>query len=893
MPQAPHATDAATLPPITNTGSTRDDPHLAAALESYLELCRDGKRPDRAAFLKRHESIQSALAECLEGLEFVQSAVGAVSSGDEPARGVAASAANKSTQLGDFRLLREIGRGGMGVVFEADQISLGRRVALKVLPFAAALDPRQRQRFQVEAQAAACLHHTHIVPVFAVGCDRGTHYYAMQYIEGRTLSDVILEMKRVEQAPRDVLAPAVEDEGNSPDGGATSREDAASRADAEESPTGAASTVAAQSPAAAGTGSGSRVPGSGSITPGTSSSKRSRSFVRTVARLGVQGAEALEHAHTLGILHRDIKPSNLMVDTRGALWIADFGLARVQDDLNLTRTGDVMGTLRYMSPEQAQARHGIIDERTDIYALGATLYELLTLTPAFEGKDRNELMRKLVEEDPISPRRLNASVPRDLDTVIMKALAKEPSARYRSAQDMADDLNRFLDDQPIQARRPNVLAYVGKFVKRHRAFIGAVLGIGFLSLVVTMFFVLGAEKKAGIEKAAALRANRDLAASLARQRALMETTFDHLDGLSMNLMGRAAFGGLLKKEDYERAISFYETISKLSRDEPELRIMSARSDKRSGYFSMIIQSKAAEDLYRRAIVTLQQVTKDKPEVAEYQRELANVLDEFGNWLWMLKRTREAEPNLREAFEVGGKLADAYAGRADFVLAHVHSQLQHARRLNSVGRCSEADAIVQDLLKRARTTADKVADKSVSMEILGEIAKGLEGMDRREGAFEVFEMAMNLGVDAGDTARDFAWFLVSRPPGMPHHDPTRALALLASRSESGGGTNRERLTRALAHARLSEADAAAAELQGVPVPPAGDAMRSTIEALILHAQGKAEEAGAAYAKATAWREANRFAAGGDVVSLMKEAAARLGVQEAVQEKTARFEAPKSR
>ncbi len=613
------------------THRSSDDPRLAPALEEYLELCRQGQRPERGAFLSRFEPIRDALAECLEGLEFVQSAVGAVanqgSSGgpaghDEPP--------TINTRLGDFQLIRQVGRGGMGVVFEAEQLSLGRRVALKVLPFAAALDPRQRQRFQVEAQAAACLHHTHIVPVFAVGCDRGTYYYAMQYIEGRTLSDVIQEMREIEQSPRngsDRAAPR-----NEPVAEAPPRAEPQTSIDEERRQESGSNEPFEQTQAEAACSDGkrshlggSRPGGPASLSPGTTSSKRSRSFVRAVARLGVQAAEALEHAHGMGVLHRDIKPSNLMVDVRGSLWIADFGLARVQDDAGLTRTGDVMGTLRYMSPEQALARHGIIDERTDIYALGATLYELLTLTPAFAGRDRNELLKQIVEQDPVSLRKQNPVVPRDLETVIQKALQRDPAARYRSAQAMADDLNRFLDDKPIQGRRPNLLAHAGKFAKRHRGFLSATAAVGLLALVATTAFVWMAEQEAQREKLKTLQANRALEASQLRQRKMLETTFEHLDGLSMELMGRLAIAGKLNQSDYKRAIAFYEEISALSRDEPALRIMAARSDKRSGYFSMIIQSKAADDLYRRAIVTLQNVAAAEPEKSDYRLELANLL----------------------------------------------------------------------------------------------------------------------------------------------------------------------------------------------------------------------------------------------------------------------------
>ena len=246
-------------------------------------------------------------------------------------------------ELGDYRLVRELGRGGMGIVYEAEQVSLGRRVALKVLPFAAALDPSQLRRFQTEAHAAAQLHHTNIVPVFSVGCERGVYYYAMQFIDGRTLAQVVLDQQRA-------VPP-----GHEPSW-----------------------------------------PHSGPSALGTTSD---RARFRLVAELGIQAAEALDHAHRLGIVHRDIKPANLLLDVRGNLWITDFGLARLQDEAGLTLTGDLLGTLRYMSPEQALAHRGAVDHRTDIYALGVTLYELLTLRPAMAGTDRQELLRRIARRN--------------------------------------------------------------------------------------------------------------------------------------------------------------------------------------------------------------------------------------------------------------------------------------------------------------------------------------------------------------------------------------------------------------------------------------------------------------------------------------------------------------
>ncbi|WP_406700938.1 protein kinase [Singulisphaera sp. Ch08] len=343
-------------------------------------------------------------------------------------------------KLGDFRLLREVGRGGMGIVYAAEQISLQRRVALKILPLAAALDPRRHQRFLLEARAAACLHHTHIAPVHAVGSERGVPYYAMQFIDGCTLTQVLQELRgRASGA----------DHGTSPASSARLRELASAFV---RSPDGA-------SPAGSGT------------EPSTSlgTSNRDRAYIRSVAERGRQAAEALDHAHSRGILHRDIKPANLMIDVEGHLWITDFGLAQIQGDSRLTLTGDILGTLRYMSPEQALAKRAVIDGRTDLYSLGATLYELLALQPVFDGGDRTEILRKIAQEEPTPLHKLNPAVPPDLETIILKTLAKDPSGRYATAKDLTDDLDRFLASRSIAARPPGRWERLEKWARRNCA----------------------------------------------------------------------------------------------------------------------------------------------------------------------------------------------------------------------------------------------------------------------------------------------------------------------------------------------------------------------------------------------------------------------------------------
>jgi tetratricopeptide (TPR) repeat protein len=392
-----------------------DDPEtdLAELLDELADRLQAGEGADVEQLARAHPKHAMELRRLAPAMRLL-----AELKAPAPANGL-----GPATVLGDFRILREVGRGGMGVVYEAEQVSLGRRVALKVLPAAATLDPRRLLRFQNEARAAACLHHAHIVPVFGVGAERGVQFYTMQLIDGRTLAAVIRDLRRPAEVAAALLPPST-------------------------APRGALSTQG-------GVGQ--------------------QEHVRAAARLGVQAAEALDYAHQLGVVHRDVKPGNLILDGRGQLWVTDFGLAQLrQGGVSLTFTGDVVGTLRYMSPEQALARRAVIDHRTDVYSLGVTLYELLTLRPPFDGTDPPELLRQITSDGPRSPRKWNKAIPTELETVVLKAMARRPAERYATAAELADDLRRFLEDQPVRARRPPLVSRLGRWCRRRRHLVTSV-----------------------------------------------------------------------------------------------------------------------------------------------------------------------------------------------------------------------------------------------------------------------------------------------------------------------------------------------------------------------------------------------------------------------------------
>jgi serine/threonine protein kinase/tetratricopeptide (TPR) repeat protein len=360
--------------------------------------------------------------------------------------------------LGDFRIVRQVGRGGMGVVYEAQQISLGRRVALKVLPFASMLDPRALQRFRNEATAVAQLDHPHIVEVHGVGQDRGVHFYAMRFVDGRSLAELIEGLRR--RAESDDAAPlnAIPDLPRLSTADLASQSTSSAADDAENSGHATIPFVPADTRR-------SRV---ARTRRSRGMSRHRPAWYRSIAELGAAVAEALDHAHEQGIVHRDIKPGNLLLDGRGKVWVTDFGLARIEADTAMTATGDLLGTLRYMSPEQALAKRVVVDHRTDVYSLGVTLYELLTLRPAFEGDTRQEILRQIAFDEPVAPRRIDPGIPVELETVVLKAMAKVPADRYGTARDLAADLRRFADDRPILAARPSIAKRLGRWSQRHR-----------------------------------------------------------------------------------------------------------------------------------------------------------------------------------------------------------------------------------------------------------------------------------------------------------------------------------------------------------------------------------------------------------------------------------------
>jgi WD40 repeat protein/serine/threonine protein kinase/tetratricopeptide (TPR) repeat protein len=494
---------------------------LDQLVEEFAERYRRGQRPSLQEYIDKYPHLADDLREVLPAMM----EIGQVEEDQRKAVVPApAPAALPLQAVGDYRIIREIGRGGMGVVYEAEQQSLGRRVALKVLSAQVIGDGKALERFRREARSAARLHHTNIVPVFDVGQEGDVCYYAMQFIQGQSLDQVVDELRRLSvgsasrgpQPPEDPrsqlsqVAHSLLTGRFEPQRLAVSpAADAAREGDltADNVP----SAPGATPPSGAATASTTSA-----VLPGQVELSRvegdHRHYFRSVARVGQQTATALVYAHARGIVHRDVKPSNLLLDGSGVVWVTDFGLAKTEDE-GLTNTGELPGTLRYMSPERFQ---GHCDLRTDVYALGLTLYEMLVLKPAFEASDRYRLIEQILQQEPARPRSIDPQIPRDLETIVLKAIDREPRRRYQTAEELEEDLRRYLADEPIRARRVTPAERLARWSQRNPAVAGLVAAVALsllLGTCVATFFAIRANDNAAQARAKEQDALRQKAAA--------------------------------------------------------------------------------------------------------------------------------------------------------------------------------------------------------------------------------------------------------------------------------------------------------------------------------------------------------------------------------------------
>lgn len=711
------------------SNSLEPTPQVLRILDDYMGELENGRQPNIEELVARYPDLGDPgdlgeqLRGCLASLEFLhpKDSQGALVPELQLENGENLPPPNPSLgQLGDFGLIREIGRGGMGIVYEAIQISLHRRVALKVLPFAAALDAKQLQRFKNEALAAAGLHHPHIVPIHSVGSERGVHYYAMQLIEGKSLADAIIELRgqrgtRKEDGgwKTEDRGPRTENQGSKIEGpkpqGATTVENKA----VNETPREAHRFSILHPPFSI------LDPRSSIFEPPSSLFKSRSAFFHRVAQLGIQAAEALGHAHRLGIVHRDIKPANLILDEEGKLWVTDFGLAMVQSNMELTATGDMLGTLRYMSPEQASAKRGLIDQRTDIYSLGATLYELLTLQPAFPEKDRHELLAQIATAEPRLPRRLNSAIPKDLETIVLKSMAKTPQERYLTAEELAEDLKRFLDDRPIRATRPSIPEKAMKWCRRHKALVAGSTLIALAASILAAILpaVIFFERARQTQEAYQAKLKEEERLSKEQQRLIATMVLAHKAFYELSM--KPALDRLLKNRDPQtrhedqeslrKVLAFCQQLADMNSTVPEARFMAAQARRQvAEMFEALGELDNGQEAYGKAIDALEALVAEKPGELEplYRRELALCRHHLGGLFWTNSKPDRAEQTLQMEMDELESLVADYPTNPDFRQDLANCRINQSLFLQIRGKHHQAEAI---LLENQPTLQNLVRD----------------------------------------------------------------------------------------------------------------------------------------------------------------------------------------
>ena len=667
---------------------TKQNP-VEVLAEEFAQRLRNGEHPAINDYVERYPEHAAEIEELFPSVAMMEQLKQKKDQSQAQRPAPVKTPSGMAKELGDFRILREIGRGGMGIVYEAWQQSLARRVALKVLPTEGiGRSEKQIERFLREAKAAGRLHHTNIVPVFGVGQNKGIYFYVMQLIEGYGL-DALLEYHRLQRTRS-----TAETNGNlalgqtatsapNPGTAAVTRwtnENTQTHRPGEDGSPELTSPVFPEDAAS-----------NQSDSQGLATDPDGRlqlSWIQ-IANIGIQVADAVHYAHLHGILHRDIKPANLLIDQEHNVWITDFGLAKAAGNNNLTQTGDVVGTLRYMAPEQFE---GTCNATSEVYSLGITLHELAALEPAFGQESRMELIRNIIEGAVPPLRNIQPDIPRDLETILQKATAREPSERYATAQDLAADLRRFRDDRPILARRSTTLQKMRHWSRRNRALAISLSAAACLLLITTITASCGylwtsrayrslaaqqektedAEKEALVQRDKARKQSEHAQHNFDVAMEALERIFasvehvqasDQLDNYDQQQawvsMPQAPPVTPKEAQLLKDMLAFYDQFIGSTSDDTTLRVKRAEAQQRVGKIQLLLGKTAlADSAYRRALETYQELHKEFPDNTTYPLQVITIKSDLG----MLCRTNgqllDSVTHHREALEFLDELPKA-------------------------------------------------------------------------------------------------------------------------------------------------------------------------------------------------------------------------------------------
>jgi len=615
--------------------------------------------------------------------------------------------------IDEFRVLSALGEGGMGVVYLAEQPSLGRRVALKLVRPEHLLFPGARERFQREVAIVARLAHPGVAPIYSVGEVGGVPYFAMEAVDGATLAEVVKELAG--RLPNSLTG---------------------------------ADLLAALRACRAKRGTKASSSGSTELFAG--------SWAQVATRIALRVAEALAHAHERGVLHRDIKPGNVMLTEDGRVLLLDFGLASLQGTSRLTRTGSLLGSVPYMAPEQLRGEE--CDARSDVWSTGVTFYELLTLRLPFQGRNDVEVRAAIERAQPRSPRAVHEGLTWEVETVCLAALEREPTRRYASAAALADDLRAVLELRPISARRPSPWQQLQRALRRHPLRAAAAL-FALVTLVGGPLTYGMIERNARVQiqtaNAATERANTELAAALElvtternradSQRARAEAHYDDALAAVDTMLRRTAEARLvavrgttkLRRRLLEDALDFHTRLAAATQDDPRAREERARSLVRAAGLRLDLgQIKEALEATDDAVSELQTLTPESQRPALLRRELARALELRGKLLAKLGRMDDSQQSLESALKVFEQLVAESPADTRLRSDLAAFEISHAHGLASSGRRAEARSELERL--RATLEAPESADLPDLWLLRGGVEEGLAVLAVQSGEFRTAE-----------------------------------------------------------------------------------------------------------------------------------------------------------